>query len=112
MNAAKPKLVLNMKHRWRYTKADSVHIDIRGFYGNNQIDSTSQHPIRIKYRLFQSRYTEQLQPGSFVISKIVSVRSIRKRPSIKIIATILQQREKDNLVFDSFDFLAETKKTP
>ena len=110
MNAGKSTFLFDMTGKWRYTQTDSVNIAIRGFYGNDQIDS--QQTIRVKYKLFGSRFTQQIQPGDYVISRVVSLKSIQKHPYIKFIAKTLKRRKKDSLAIDSFDFMAVIKQSP
>ena len=111
MNAYNSKYLLDMKDKWRYTQTDSVTLEIRGFYINDQIDTNLQKSIRVKCKLFGNRFTQQIQPGAYIISRVLSLKSIQKHPYIKFTATTLKRREKDSFIFDSFDFMAVIKST-
>jgi hypothetical protein len=112
MNAGRSAFLFDMTGKWRYAQTDSVGIDIRGFYINDQIDSARQQTLRVKCNLFGKRFTQQIQPGTYELSRIVSIKSIQKHPYIKFRAKTLKRRKKDSLAFDSFDFMAVQKHSP
>lgn len=103
MNSEKPVLRLDLHHKWKDRKNDSVTIHIRGFYGNNETDTTKRRPIALKCRVFKMKLVKEIAPDSLFITVQIPVQAVLKKPRIIFTSRTLRKRINDSITIDSID---------
>lgn len=103
LTTEKPALHLNLKDKWKDRKNDTVTVHIRGFYGNNEIDSAKRKPITLKCKIFKMKMVKEVAPDSLFIAVQIPVQAVLKKPRIIFLSRTLRKRINDSITIDSID---------